>query len=353
MSRVVIAMSGGVDSSVAAALLAEQGHDVIGVMLRLWSEPGREDSNRCCAPDSMALARRIAARLEIPFYVIDSREVFRATVVEAFYTGYAKGITPNPCLTCNREIRWKFLLNHALALGADFLATGHYARVVETQPGIYNLLRGKDRRKDQSYILHILEQSHLARAMFPVGEHQKSEIRDLALQYDLPVAQRPDSQDLCFLGGDDYRDFIVRNSPDILKSGPILSLDGAYLGEHQGLAFYTIGQRKGLGITSPYPYYVKYKDVSRNTLIVCLEGELGHKVLLAQDVNWISGHAPQAPIRAQIKIRYKAEEAWATITPLDGGRVEAVFDSPLRDITPGQAAVFYQEDICLGGGIIE
>jgi tRNA-specific 2-thiouridylase len=353
MSRVVIAMSGGVDSSVAAALLVEQGHDVIGIMLRLWSEPGREDSNRCCAPDSMALARRIAARLEIPFYVVDSRDVFRATVVQGFYDGYAKGVTPNPYIVCNREIRWKFLLNHALALGADYLATGHYARVVETQPGIYHLLRGKDRRKDQSYILHILEQRHLARAMFPVGEYQKSEIRDLALQYGLPVAQRPDSQDLCFLGGDDYRDFLVRNSPDILKPGPILSLDGAYLGEHQGLAFYTIGQRKGLGISSPYPYYVKSKDVSNNTLIVCLQEELGHKVLAAQDVNWISGHPPLAPIRAQIKIRYKAEEAWATITPQEGKRVEATLDSPLRDITPGQAAVFYQEDICLGGGIIE
>jgi tRNA-specific 2-thiouridylase len=353
MKRVVIAMSGGVDSSVAAALLVEQGYDVIGVMLRLWSEPDREGSNRCCTPDSMALARRIAAKLGIPFYAVDARDVFRTTVVESFIAGYTKGITPNPCLVCNREIRWKFLLNQAMALGADFLATGHYARVQESSPGKYILLRGADRQKDQSYVLHVLEQRHLARALFPVGEYHKREIREMAVKFGLPVAERPDSQDLCFLGGDDYRDFLSRNAQAAPKPGPIINRDGAYLGEHQGLAFYTIGQRKGLGITSPSPYYVQAKDIHRNALIVCRQEELGHNVLYAHSINWISGEPPQAPIRAQAKIRYKAEDAWATLTPLADERIEAIFDLPLRDITPGQAAVFYQEDNCLGGGLIE
>jgi tRNA-specific 2-thiouridylase len=353
MSRVVVAMSGGVDSSVAAALLVEQGHDVIGMMLRLWSEPGRDDSNRCCSPDSMALARRIASKLGIPFYVVDAREIFRATVVQSFFDGYTQGITPNPCLVCNREIRWKFLLDHALALGADYLATGHYARVVEPAPGTFTLLRGKDRQKDQSYVLHILEQRHLAKALFPVGDFLKSEIRDLAVRYALPVARRPDSQDLCFLGGDDYREFLTRNYPTAYKPGPILSSDGAQLGEHQGLAFYTIGQRKGLGITSPEPYYVQAKDIHQNALILCRKEELGHRMLTAQHVNWISGLTLTSPARLQVKIRYKAQDTWALVTPLEDRRVEAAFDSPLRDITPGQAAVFYQEDVCLGGGLIE
>jgi tRNA-uridine 2-sulfurtransferase len=353
MSRIVVAMSGGVDSSVAAALLVEQGHDVIGMMLRLWSEPGKDESNRCCSPDSMALARRIASKLGIPFYVVDSREIFHATVVQSFLNGYAKGITPNPCLVCNREIRWKFLLDHARALGADYLATGHYARLVENEPGTFSLLRGIDRHKDQSYVLHILEQRHLAKALFPVGNYLKSEIRDLAVHFGLPVAKRPDSQDLCFLGGEDYREFLTRNYPDTYQPGPIINLEGAHLGEHKGLAFYTIGQRKGLGISSPQPYYVQAKDISQNALIVCYKEDLGHRILTASNVNWISGQPLQLPTRLQVKIRYKAQDAWALVTPLRDGRVEAAFELPLRDITPGQAAVFYNEDICLGGGLID
>jgi tRNA-specific 2-thiouridylase len=352
MKRVAIAMSGGVDSSVAAALMVKQGYDVIGIMLRLWSPPDKEDSNRCCTPDSMALARRIAARLEIPFYVIDSREIFHATVVRDFLDGYARGITPNPCLVCNRQIRWKFLLDHALALGAEYLATGHYARVQKSSPETYHLLRAVDRQKDQSYVLHVLEQAHLARALFPIGEYQKGEIRELAATFGLPVAERPDSQDLCFLGGEDYRDFLSGVTPEVIKPGPIVNQAGAYLGEHRGLAFYTIGQRKGLGISSPHPYYVQKKDTQMNALIVCRQEELGHQVLTASKINWISGSPPQAPIRGQVKIRYKANDAWASISPLPGGQVEVVFDMPQRDITPGQAAVFYQDEVCLGGGLI-
>ena len=202
MTKVVVAMSGGVDSSVAAALLKQQGHEVIGMMLRLWSEPGKEDSNRCCTPDSMAQARRVAAKLDIPFYVVDAKNVFRETVVQYFLDGYARGETPNPCLLCNRQIRWTFLLDHALALGADFMATGHYVRRKE-DGGKIALLRAVDPSRDQSYVLHVLTQEKLQRALFPVGEYPKTEIRRIAESFGLPTASRPDSQDLCFLAGED------------------------------------------------------------------------------------------------------------------------------------------------------
>src|ERR671923_242420 len=251
MSKVVVALSGGVDSSVAAALLKEQGYDVMGMMLRLWSEPGKEDSNRCCTPDSMAQARRVAVKLDIPFYVIDAKDVFHNTVVQYFLDGYARGETPNPCLICNRQIRWTFLLNHALALGAEFMATGHYVRIKRNEDGTSELLRAVDRSKDQSYILHILNQEKLRHALFPVGDYTKPEIRQIAERYGLPTASRKDSQDLCFLAGEDYRNFLQRNAAEILKPGEILTRDGRTLGTHTGLANYTIGQRKGLGVASP------------------------------------------------------------------------------------------------------
>ncbi len=253
--KVVVAMSGGVNSSVTAALLKNQGYEVIGMMLRLWSEPGSETVNRCCSPDDMALARRVASLLEIPFYAIDAKEPFHDTVVTSFIKGYAQGLTPNPCLICNRQIRWEFLLNRALALGADYLATGHYARLRtpsdhrrSTNNRPIELLRGIDTLKDQSYVLHVLNQEKLAHAMFPLGNYTKIQVRDMALDIGLPVAQRPDSQDLCFLGKGDYRDFLLRNAPEVSNPGPITTITGEQLGQHQGLAFYTIGQRKGLGV---------------------------------------------------------------------------------------------------------
>ncbi len=346
-------MSGGVDSSVAAALLKQQGYDVTGMMLRLWSEPGKEDSNRCCTPDSMALARRVAAKLDIPFYVIDAKEVFRSTVVEYFLDGYARGVTPNPCLLCNRQIRWTFLLDHALAIGADFMATGHYVRIQNSEFGMQNLLRAVDRTKDQSYVLHVLTQDQLRRALFPVGDYPKTEIRKIAALLNLPVHKRPDSQDLCFLAGDDYRNFIRRNAPQMLIPGEIVNTDGTVIGEHTGLANYTIGQRKGLGLSSPVPLYVIAKHAARNTLVVGTADELGSYELTAGEVNWISGEAPDGPFRAEVKIRYTAREAWAEVTPLEGGTQARVrFDAPQRDVTPGQAAVFYDGDRLLGGGII-
>jgi tRNA-specific 2-thiouridylase len=353
MTKVVIAMSGGVDSSVAAALLKQQGYEVIGMMLRLWSEPGKEESNRCCTPDSMAQARRVAAKLDIPFYVVDAKDVFRKTVVQYFLDGYAAGGTPNPCLVCNRSIRWEFLLNHALALGADFMATGHYARKMKDESGKMKLMRAVDASKDQSYVLHVLTQEKLQRALFPVGDYPKTEIRQIAESFGLPTASRADSQDLCFLAGDDYRNFIQRNAPDMLQPGEIVTRDGKVLGQHSGLANYTIGQRKGLNLASPVPLYVLTKDAPRNTLVVGTEDELGSTELTAKDVNWLSGDAPPGPFRAEVKIRYTARPVSAEVTPLENGtRAQVRFEAPARDVTAGQAAVFYVGEEVLGGGII-
>ena len=349
--KVAVAMSGGVDSSVAAAILKQQGYQVTGLMLRLWSEPGTEDSNRCCTPDAMAAARRVAAILDIPFYVIDAREVFRSTVVDYFLDGYGRGQTPNPCLVCNRSIRWTYLLEHALALGAECMATGHYVRK-QTLEGVHQLLRSVDPVKDQSYVLHILDQSQLSRALFPIGDYHKAEIRDLADSYNLPTSTRKDSQDLCFLAGDDYRNFLARNAPHLLVSGEIRSQAGKLLGTHKGLPNYTIGQRKGLGFTSAEPMYVLRKDVAANTLIAGDLNELGMFELNAYHAHWISGSLPGEPFRAQVKIRYTAREADAMVTPHPPDRFQVHFDSPQRDITPGQAAVIYQHEVMLGGGII-
>jgi len=323
------------------------------MMMRLWSEPGKEDSNRCCTPDSMAMARRVAAKLDIPFYVVDAKVVFRETVVQYFLDGYAAGQTPNPCLLCNRQIRWTFLLDHALALGADFMATGHYVRRRTTDNGRHELIRAVDPAKDQSYVLHVLNQEKLARALFPVGEYPKLKIRQIAESLDLPVYKRPDSQDLCFLAGEDYRNFIQRNASEMLVTGEIITRAGETLGQHNGLANYTIGQRKGLGVQSSVPLYVLGKDASTNTLLVGEADELGTDELIAEDVNWMSGEAPKEPFRAEVKIRYTAKEAWAQVMPLEGGvQARVRFDAPQRDVTAGQAAVFYDGDLLIGGGII-
>jgi tRNA-specific 2-thiouridylase len=345
-------MSGGVDSSVAAALLKQQGYEVTGIMLRLWSEAGREESNRCCTPDSLAQARRVAAILDIPFYAVDVKAQFYSTVVQSFLDGYARGLTPNPCLVCNRLIKWDFLLEHAQALGANYLASGHYARKRMVGDGREELLRAVDHAKDQSYVLHVLTQERLSRALFPVGDYSKPEIRELARNFNLPTASRAESQDLCFLAGQDYRDFLRRNAPQIAYPGPILNRAGQTLGEHNGLAYYTIGQRKGLGIPSSVPLYVLAKDAATNSLVVGVEAELGSRELTAQDVNWIAGEAPVEPLRLQVKTRYTAREAWAMVTPLELGRVDVHFEEAQRDLTPGQAAVFYEGDNVLGGGLI-
>jgi tRNA-specific 2-thiouridylase len=345
-------MSGGVDSSVAAALLVEQGYEVIGLMLRLWAEPGGA-ANRCCTPDAVADARRVAAQLDIPFYVRDYKDTFKQTVVDFFIEGYAQGVTPNPCVVCNRDIRFDKLLREALSLGGDYLATGHYAWVQQNEAGQFQLLKGIDPGKDQSYILYTLTQERLARVMFPLGRHTKGEIRQIAEAKQLPVFNRPDSQDLCFLGQGDYRAFLQRRAPEVVRPGPILNSGGKVLGQHQGLAFYTIGQRKGLGLAAPEPLYVLRMDSASNSLIVGTVDELGQTELNAGQVTYVSGRPPAGPIQITAKIRYKAQEVEATLTPLPEARARLTFATPLRDITPGQAVVFMDGDQILGGGIIE
>lgn len=348
-------MSGGVDSSVAAALLVDQGYEVIGIMMRLWSEPGNGTNpvaNRCCTPDQMADARRIADQLNIPFYVLDSQETFRQVVVQYYLDEHARGRTPNPCIACNRQIRFTYLLNQALALNANYLATGHYARIRQAPSG-YQLLKGLDEAKDQSYVLHILTQEKLAHTLFPIGAYTKVEVRKLAKKFELPVAQKADSQDLCFLKDGDYRRFLRDHSPDLPESGPIIDKNGRILGQHEGLPYYTIGQRKGLNISAPQPLYVLEKVPSQKALIVGSREQLGNQELTAAEVNWVAGIAPETAVRAQVKIRYKAKGIEAEITPLAKGRVRVNFDEPALGITPGQGAVFYDGEVCLGGGIIQ
>ncbi|MFN2135093.1 MAG: tRNA 2-thiouridine(34) synthase MnmA, partial [Candidatus Promineifilaceae bacterium] len=263
-------MSGGVDSSVAAALLVQQGFEVIGLMMRLWSEPvigGAPALNRCCTPDQMADARRVAQHLGIPFYVLDTQAEFHATIVQSFIDGHHAGRTPNPCINCNRQIRFTYLLEHARALGAHYLATGHYARVRKTGKQ-YQLLQGIDLQKDQSYVLHVLNQDKLAHVLFPIGEYTKDAVRALAREFGLPVADKHDSQDLCFVADGDYRGFLERHSIQPIMPGPIIDQTGSELGRHEGLPFYTIGQRKGLRISAEQPLYVLAKDIDNNALLV-------------------------------------------------------------------------------------
>ncbi len=364
-------MSGGVDSSVAAALLKEQGHEVIGLMMRLWSEPGAHNGqgdpvhNRCCTPDAMAHARHIAEMLDIPFYVVDTQDVFKRTIVEFFIDGYASGVTPNPCIECNRRIRWEFLLNKALSLGATHLATGHYARVRSALPPLsqrergsggevqtYQLRKSVDDKKDQSYVLSVLGQAQLTHALFPVGDYTKPQIRDLARNYNLLTAERPDSQDLCFLADNDYRRFLSEHAPESVQPGPIVNTAGNVIGQHRGLPFYTIGQRKGIGIAAAEALYVLGTEPARNALVVGVKAELGQNTMRVGQINWVSGTAPTRPFGCAVKIRYKAVERPCVVTPLDGARAGVTFEEPARDVTPGQSAVFYDGDVCLGGGII-
>ncbi|MCY4146729.1 MAG: tRNA 2-thiouridine(34) synthase MnmA [Chloroflexi bacterium] len=352
--RVVVAMSGGVDSSVAAALLVRAGYDVVGMMMRLWSDPaqGGAAHNRCCTPTQMSDARRIADQLGIPFYALDTQDVFRDVVVQAFIDGHRSGDTPNPCLECNRRIRFEWLMQHALALDADYLATGHYARLARGPRGEWLLKRGVDHNKDQSYVLSVLGQTQLARVMFPVGDYPKARVRELAAELGLGVASRQDSQDLCFLGAGDYRDFLRLRAPDVMQPGPIVAASGEVLGEHGGLANYTIGQRKGLGLSHHEPLYVLATNPMRNALIVGTRDQLGRDFLRAKGVNWVSGAPPDSRFRAQVKIRYRAQPQPADIVITSADSFETRFDEPQRDITPGQAAVVYADDTCLGGGRI-
>ena len=346
-TRVVVAMSGGVDSSLAAALLVEQGHEVIGIMMRLWAEEGAV--NRCCSPKAVEDARRVCQILDIPFYLVNCEREFKTRVLDYFVREYARGRTPNPCLACNRHIKFGSLLKRALALGARHLATGHYARVQRVDGG-YQLLKGVDRRKDQSYFLYMLGQEELAHLLFPLGGYTKGEVRTLARERGLPVAEKAESQDLCFTS--DYRSFLQLHAPEAIRSGRILDTNGRVLGEHKGLPLYTIGQRKGLGIAAPEALYVLKIEVSQNEIVVGTRAELGKRDLIAEGVSFVSGRAPEGASEVTAKIRREGTETSAILTSLDKDRIDLVFAKPLRDITPGQGVVFYQDEIVLGGGII-
>jgi len=383
MARIVVAMSGGVDSSVAAALLKEQGHEVIGIMLRLWSEPGmleddgleRVVQNKCCSLEAVDDARRVARKLDIPFYLVNVEQEFKENVVDLFYQEYVAGRTPNPCLTCNRHIRFTLLLNRALALDADYLATGHYVRV-DDHPltGKRRLRRGIDPGKDQSYVLHVLNQEQLAHACFPLGEYTKSQVRAMAAERGMSVASKPESQEICFVAQNDYRGFIDRYATvleeerapmpvaassgsviQIPRPGPIYDQAGQVLGRHRGLAYYTIGQRKGLGLNSLEPLHVLQIDAEQNALIVGPAEALLRSTCTVEKMHYVSGETPTEPFTAWVRIRYKAPQQQALVTPLDAEHVQVTFSCPQRSITPGQAAVFYggeDGDEVLCGGII-
>jgi tRNA-specific 2-thiouridylase len=350
--RAVVAMSGGVDSSTAAALLVEEGYEVIGVMMRLWAEGGEGGAaNRCCSPEAVEDARHVCQILDIPFYLINCENDFKHYVVDYFVSEYASGRTPNPCLACNRYIKFGLLLRHALSLDAQYLATGHYARIRRAN-GYYQLLKGVDRQKDQSYALYMLGQEELAHLLFPLGDYAKDEVRAIALERGLPVAERAESQDLCFAHDNDYRRFLRTHAPETIQPGPIVDTAGRVIGQHKGLPFYTIGQREGMGIAAPEALYVLEMDAERNTIVAGTKAELGRRELIAHQVSFVSGKAPASPVEAMAKIRYKAVEAKATLTPVDENTVALAFVEPQRDITPGQGVVFYQGEVVLGGGII-
>jgi tRNA-specific 2-thiouridylase len=349
--RVAIALSGGIDSAVAGLLLLQQGYKVMGVTMRLWQDTSRQ-IDAAQLSDPPAQARPIARALGIPFHVIDAVSPFEACVVERFVSEYKSGRTPNPCLYCNQQIKFGYLLRQAKALGATHLATGHYARIVPLPDRSgWQLLKGIDRHKDQSYFLYTLGQDQLSNALFPLGTWTKERVKTLAQAHQLPVVQQ-ESQDLCFLPDNDYRRFLRTRAPQAFTPGPILNAQGEQIGQHQGLAEYTIGQRSGIGISAPQALYVLRLDTERNALVVGTRRELGRRELLATDVNWVQGYPPRQPIEVEIKIRYRARSVPALVTPRAGQSAQVHVAQSLRDITPGQGVVFYSGNVLLGGGLI-
>jgi tRNA-specific 2-thiouridylase len=342
--KVAVAMSGGVDSSVAAALLKQERHEVFGVTMRLTDN---DNSN-----DAIADAREVTAKLGIPHHVIDLQGIFGRTIVVDFCREYSLGRTPNPCVLCNRDIKFGALWERVKELGADFLATGHYAKIEQTDSGRYLLKKGKDKRKDQSYFLCQLTQEQLSRTLFPIGNLNKEKVRKIAQELGLPVAARPESQEICFVTDNDHVRFLKEHFTEEIKSGPILDQRGNLLGRHQGIMFYTIGQRKGLGISSANPLYITAIEPEKNTVIVGAKEETYTNELAADNLNWIALSMSQKPIKVKARIRYRHTEAAAIVTPLDSNTVHVKFAEPQMAITPGQAVVFYDGDTVIGGGRI-
>ncbi len=351
-SKVFVAMSGGVDSSVAAALLKEAGYEVVGVSMHLWCEEKQglaAQKRSCCSAEDIKDAQEVCRRLDIPHYVFNFEKEFLGAVVGYFLHEYSRGRTPNPCLACNQHIKFHFLLNRILALGGQYLATGHYARNISAPDG-FRLCKGMDKSKDQSYVLFTLGQEQLRHILFPVGEYTKAEVRRLAAEKELPVAAKSESQEICFVPDGDYASFISERC--LCIPGPIKDQTGKTISTHRGIACYTIGQRQGLGISSRRPLYIRRIDASTNTIVVSENTDLYTTTLRASQLNWVSGQPPPTPLGVTAKIRYKSPPAEAVLI-LQGSYARLDFHQPQRAITPGQAVVFYQGEVVLGGGIIE
>jgi tRNA-uridine 2-sulfurtransferase len=356
MMRIVVAMSGGVDSSVAAALLADEGHDVVGLSMQLYDQSeGHASFGSCCSIDDLHDARRVAAAIGIPHYIVQFERQFDEAVVSNFVREYAAGRTPLPCVHCNSDLKFAALSNRARAFGADAVATGHYARVeFDDVRRCYVLKRGVDPGKDQSYFLFSLTQDQLAVARFPVGSREKRDVREYARRRALPVAEKPDSQEICFIPDHDYRSFVERHLPGASREGLFVDERGHVLGRHDGVHRFTVGQRKGLGLAASTgtPMYVLALRPAEQHVVVGPRHALEQTTLTASDVNWI-GSAPTAAVRAGVQIRHRHLAAPATVRALDDCSAEVVFDEPQIAITPGQAAVFYDGDVVLGGGWID
>jgi tRNA-uridine 2-sulfurtransferase len=349
-------MSGGVDSSVAAALLAEQGHEVVGLSMQLYDQTeGQTSFGSCCSIDDLHDARRVAAAINIPHYILNFERQFQEQVVSNFVDEYAAGRTPLPCAHCNSDLKFATLAERAHALGADAVATGHYARVeCDEQSGRFRLRRGVDAGKDQSYFLFSLTQAQLARAVFPVGDQPKEAVRQYARQRRLPVADKPDSQEICFIPDHDYRGFVEKHLPPADRAGVFAAEDGRVIGTHQGVHRFTVGQRKGLGLSSPggTPLYVLALHPAEQQVIVGPKSSLERTTLHASGVNWLVD-PPTASIRAAIQIRHRHQAAPGKVRADAPGQASVTFDTPQIAVTPGQAAVFYDGDMVLGGGWIE
>ncbi len=365
--KIAVAMSGGVDSSAAAAILKEQGHELVGFTMQLWNqnrgisvdENGDSLPSRCCSLDDVYDARRVAEELGFPFYVLNLEREFERDVVQPFVTSYLNGETPIPCVACNSRLKFASLDRLALSLGCEKVATGHYARVeFDPETNRYHLLRGCDPQKDQSYFLWELTQDQLSRSMFPLGEMSKPDARDAARRNELAVADKSESQEICFVPDGDYAGFIDRylaagdQAERLPGAGEIVNTSGAVVGEHAGIHHYTIGQRRGIGISSAQPLYVTDIDSANNRIVVGGQDELSRDEFIAAGVNWIAFAGPVGPVRAEVRVRYRHTAEPATITPLPAGRVRVKFDEPQRAITPGQATVFYRGDEVVGGGWI-
>ena len=350
--KALIAMSGGVDSAVAALLMKERGYSCIGVTMRLFdnADIGAENKKTCCSLEDAAMAEQAANRLDIPFYVLNMSADFRKRVMDRFVAEYEKGATPNPCIDCNRFIKFKRLYSRANQLGMDYVVTGHYAKI-EKKDGRYLLMKGTDTAKDQSYVLYAMTQEQLRRTMFPLGGLVKAQVREMAAEHVFANAEKPDSQDICFVRDGDYAGFIEQYTGRECPGGDFVDKEGKILGRHRGHIRYTIGQRKGLGIGFGKPMYVCAKDPDSNTVTLCEEDGLFSNVLYAGDFNWIAYDAPVGAVRVKAKVRYAHREQWA-VAQVEGDMVKVEFDEPQRAIAAGQAVVLYDGEVVVGGGTV-